>query len=225
VISGNIYYDGRLISEYSNAEAIIELVEVVSWQTTPIEYEYDTQTGSFAIVGVPPGEYTPFIRIESGYPYDVESGGDFTARISALNPNIVVHSNEDVINVEWAVVNHVHLISPIDNQERTRSVNAELDKIFPSQTQPIITFEWDSVPNTALYRVTILMKDDTANQSETIVSEPISATQYSIELDANSGNQYYMFSVNGYNSNDELVGFFQYYYTNGSGGWYKFVVN
>ena len=224
VINGSIYYNGSLITEYSTAEAEIALVEVVSWQAISISYQYDNQTGSFTITGVPPGEYTPFIRIESGYPFDVESGGDFTARVSGLNPNIVVSSNTDVINADWAVVNHIHLTSPIDNQERSRAVDDEPDTLYQSQTPSTHTFEWDPVPDAASYRVTIILKDDSTNQSHTIASETITSTTYSVELDTTSGDQYYMFTVNSYNSSDELIGFFQYYYTNGSGGWFKFIV-
>ena len=224
VISGNIRYNGKSITNYSNAEAVIELIEVQSWQAITIDYNYDPQSGSFTISGVPPGEYTPCVRIESAFPFDAESGGDFTARISSLNPNIVVTSNADSINVDWAVVNHIHLTRPIDNQQRSKSVNDQPDNLYQDKTPSALVFEWDPVPDAIAYRVTIMIKNDATGESDTIVSDTIDTTVYSTELNTTSGNDYYMFSVTAYSSSDELIGFFQYYYTNGSGGWYNFVI-
>jgi len=129
VIQGFIYYNGHLITEYTDGEAIIGLVGVDSREDVSAQCQYDNQTGGFKITGVPPGEYMPSMRIESGHPFDIEAGGDFTGRVSGTNPNIVVASATDVIDNDLAVLYHIHLTNPIDNQERTRSFNDEHDNI------------------------------------------------------------------------------------------------
>ena len=223
-ISGSIYYNDRPITEFTGSEVKIGLMKVEPWQSIQIQYDYSPQTGKFTISGVPPGEYTPTIFIESGYPYDVESGGDFTARVSGINPNIVISSNEDVISRDLSVVYHIHVTSPFDNQQRTRSVSDTKENIFKLQNSSKYTFGWEPVPEADNYRISILLKDATTNQTETILGETTKSTNFTVELNNTPGNQYYMFSVNAFNSNNVLVGLFQYYYTNGSGGWYNFVV-
>ena len=224
VLSGYIYYNGRIITDYTNAEAVIELIEIKSWQSISMEYKYVNKMGSFTIEGVSPGEYLPYICIESGYPFDIESGGDFTSRLSGLNPNIVVHSNTDIIQQNLSVVYQVHLTSPIDNQEITRSVNDKPETLYKLQTPSKFLFEWEPVPDAALYWVRIDLKDDNTNQTQTIADQMINTNQYSIDLDVTLENQYYMFLVYGYNSDNDLIGLFRYYYLDGDGGWYNFTV-
>jgi len=96
--------------------------------------------------------------------------------------------------------------------------------IYNHQTHPVYTFEWEPVPDATSYRVTIILKDEGTGQSQNVVSETITSTEYSIELGTTPEGQCYMFLVYGYNSSDELIGFFQYYYTDASGGWFNFIV-
>lgn len=224
-VSGGIYYNGNPITGYTDSGAQIGLIEVEAWESIPLQSSYFPITGTYVLSGIPPGEYLPFIIIESGYPFDSESCGDFTGRLSGINPNIVISSNQDVVNMDLAVVYHLHLVSPYDNQQRRISVSDEPENIYRAQSHPEYLFEWEAVPDAANYRVTVVLKDDINNTSENIISENTGATSLSVELEATRGDEYYMFSVTGYSETGELIGLFQYYYTNGSGGWYKFVVH
>ncbi|MBN1370193.1 MAG: hypothetical protein JW954_08170 [Dehalococcoidaceae bacterium] len=223
-VTGAVYFNGNPITDYTDSGAQLGLIEVEAWEAIPLQSSYFPITGTYVLAGIPPGEYLPFITIESGYPFNVESGGDFTGRLSGINPNIVISSNEDDVNVDLSVVYHLHLVSPYDNQQRNISVSDEPENIFRPQSHPEYIFEWEAVPDAASYRVTVVLKDDNSNTSENIVNQTTGATSLALELQATQGSQYYMFSVTGYSQTGELIGLFQYYYTNGSGGWYKFVV-
>jgi len=223
-LRGTILYNGKPVNYYTSANVRIGLIEIEHWQNTPVQSSYDPQTGFYSVEGIPPGEYLPSIIVESGFPYDSESGGDFTGRLSGINPNVVVSSASEVIDRDLSVVYHVHVFHPFDNQERTIAVTDEPENIFDESNAPLYTFEWEEVPDAVTYRITIMLKNDSGNTSEGIANETIDSTSFSLELGSTGPDQYYMFSVNAYNAAQELVGLFQYYYTNGSGGWYKFVI-
>jgi len=223
-VSGAIYYNGNPITGYTDSGAHIGLIEVEAWESIPLESSYFPITGTYVLKGIPPGEYLPFITIESGYPFNSESGGDFTGRLSGINPNIVITSNQDVVEANLSVVYHIHVTSPFDNQERTRAVSDEPENIYQPQTAPLYTFAWEPVPDATSYRIIIVLKNDAAGTSEAVASETLDSTSYVLELESTQPNEYYMFSVDAYNPAGELIGLFQYYYTNGSGGWYKFVI-
>lgn|GEM_PF-7092724 len=224
-VMGAVYYNGNPITDYTDSGAQVGLIEVETWESVPLQSSYFPITGTYVLNGIPPGEYLPFITIESGYPFNVESGGDFTGRLSGINPNIVISSNEDVVNMDLSVVYHLHLVSPYDNQQRRISVSAEPENIYQPQSHPGYVFEWEAVPDAANYRVTVVLKDENSNTSENIVNQTTTATSLALELAATQESQYYMFSVTGYSETGELIGLFQYYYTDGSGGWYNFVVH
>lgn len=223
-ISGHIYYNGKIITDYTEAEAVVRLINVDSWESVPVEYSYDKDKCYYTIKGVPPGEYITYTCIESGYPFNVESAGDFSDVLSGLNPHIIVSSATEVIQCDLSVIYHLHLTSPIDNQEITRSVNDKPEKLNQSINNSQFIFRWEPVPDATSYNVRIILKDDSTNQSITVVGEIIYTNQYLVNLDVTLENQYYMFLVYGYNNNNELIGLFRYYYTDGNGGWYNFAV-
>jgi len=224
-VRGAVYYNGNLITGYTDFGAHIGLMEIEAWESIPLESSYYPQTGTYVLKGIPPGEYVPFIMIESGYPFNSESGGDFTGRLSGINPNIVITSNQDVLERDLSVVYHIHITSPFDNQERTRAISDEPDNIYQPQAASMHTFAWEPVPDATSYRVIIVLKNDAAGTSEAAANETLDSTAYSLELESTQPDEYYMFSVDAYNPAGELIGLFQYYYTNGSGGWYKFVIH
>lgn len=211
--------------QYSNSEAVIELIEVNSWKAIPVDFQYDSNTGSYSLKGVPPGEYYAMVRIESGYPFDIESGGDFTSRLSGLNPNIIVTDDKQELQIDLAVIYHVHLLKPVDNQQRTKATTDPYDVLYkPSGATHTFAFEWEPVPDAVSYRLNIMLVNRSPNQTQANINETLSATSFYTDLAVTTGDEYYQFSVTPYDSDEKLLGMFSYYYTNGSGGWYRFKV-
>ena len=100
-ISGKIYYNGNPITNYTKANAALDLVEIRSWKSIKPAFRYNSETAEYEINNVPPGKYAPFVRIESGWPFDKESGGDYHGRISGMNKDIVVAPHSKNLNQDY----------------------------------------------------------------------------------------------------------------------------
>ena len=229
-IVGKIHYNNQPVSNYTKAPAVIQLMEVESRRDVPVSLDYDNQTGGFIIQGVPPGKYTPFVRLEAGYPFHVESGGDFSGRISSLNEDIVVAPGNEVISHDLKVVQVIHLKRPVDNQVCRASTNDPLETLYQSFYAPSAeVFEWDPVPGATSYAVYFdLEEGDPKNLASTkridLKSISTGLTRISPKLGVTGPNRFYMFMVQAYNAEKELIGNFRNYYKNGDGGWFEFRV-
>ena len=224
-INGKIYYNNEPITKYSNAQAVIELMDVTSRNNVTVNTQYNNQTGEFTIGNVPPGKYSPFVLIESGYPFDTESGGDYFSRISGLNDDIVVTSETKEVQANFKVMNVIHLTKPVDNQVQRTSAGDPPETLYKGNYGPSAdNFEWDAVPGASYYQVYFLLADRNSNAKVENKSDRTIAPQYSPNLNITSPNNKYMFRVEAYSSANEHIGTFMNYYKNGSGGWFEFTI-
>ncbi len=225
-ISGRIRYAGQSVTAFApGADAAIELMEVESRQIVPTEVAYDRGTGEFVISGVPPGKFTPFVRIETGYPFDRESGGDFFSRLSGMNEDIVVAPHAQTLGRDLNVAHVVHLTRPVDNQTVRGSVGDPPEITYESMYAPSAeVFAWEPVPAAAYYEATILLQERGTDRRLDTRTFRVTAPSIAPQLPVSPPNTYYMFMVNAYASGGELIGVYTHYYRNGSGGWFEFVV-
>lgn len=224
-VTGTILFNGRPVSGFTPAQAVIELMEMGSRQLAPVEQTYDSRTARFVLGNVPPGKYLAFVRVESGYPFDAESGGDYSSRISGLNPEIVVAPHSTDINQDLSVVQVIRLTKPVDNQNRRTSVSDPPETLYQTFYAPSAQlFEWEPVPGAAFYSVTFLLQDRQGGPYLDRINERIAATRYSPALRVTSGGAFYSFSVEAFSAANQLIGHFQNYYKDGSGGWFTFRV-
>lgn len=227
---GKIYYNGKPITKYTNTSANIELYEVSSWKPIDVDdFQYDNITGQFIIEGIPPGRYRPFTRVEAGYPFDKESGGDFYDRISGMNGNIDILSHSKVIQKDFKVIKIIHIERPVDNQkERISTFDLEIfhkGNYYPSAR----VFEWEPVPEAKEYKLIFLLKrgDPENPRNNKLIRREIFNTQsnrFFPNLSTTSIDTYYMFRIEALNSKNEMIGTFENYYTNGTGGWLEFKI-
>lgn len=229
-IVGTVYYNNQIVTEYTKAYAEIGLRNVDTNEWLPTNYAYDNENGVFSIENVPPGKYSPTITIQSGYPFKLgdksaSNAGDFVSYLSGLNDDILVPPHLDEVQSDLKVVYSVHLIRPVDNQELRTYAGDPPEKLYQSFYSPSAdTFEWEPVPGASKYEVRILLNTGKTGEFSTLVDEFVESTEYSPNLDINSGNDYYSFLVYPYNSDGELIGTFDNYYKNGFGGWFEFQV-
>ena len=224
-ITGKIYYNGRPAAYTTRAFGVIELVEVATWRALPIDYRYENTTSDFTILDVPPGKYTAFVRLEAGWPFDAESGGDYHARISGLNPDIVVAPQDSRLQVNLEVVQGIHLTRPVDNQQRRTTVSDPPESFYPSLYAPSAEiFEWDPVPGAAYYQVFILTVRGIGQPPLNVIEKRLTQPQFSPGLGVSPPGTEYMFRVEAHNAAGKLIGTFDNYYKNGSGGWLQFRV-
>lgn len=224
-ITGRIYYNGRPAAYTTRAFGVIELVEVATWRALPIDYRYDNTTSDFTILDVPAGKYTAFVRLEAGFPFDTESGGDYHARISGLNPDIVVAPQDSSLQVNLDVVQGIHLTRPVDNQHRRMNVSDPPEFFYPSLHAPSAEiFEWDPVPGAAYYQVFILTVRGIGQPPLNVIEKRLTQPQFSPGLGISPPGTEYMFRVEAHNAAGKLIGTFDNYYKDGSGGWLLFRV-
>ena len=226
-VSGHIYYNGRPVAETTNAYATFDFVEAGSWRSVPIDFEYSNATGAYVIRNVPPGKYVPFVRLEAGYPFSVESGGDFHGRISGMNPEIVVAPHDGQIRRDLSVIQSVHLVRPIDNQDRRTSLAAPPETLYAAFYAPSAeSFQWDPVPGATSYQASILTVQSGADGARLdtrswILTQP----WFSPGLAPSTPGTEYLFSVEARGPEGQLLGVFRNYYTDGDGGWLKFRIS
>ncbi len=225
-ISGRILYDAQPVAAYTGgADAAIELMEVESRQIVPTQVEYDRASGQFVIRGVPPGKFTPFVRIETGYPFNRESGGDFFSRLSGMNEDIVVPPHVPSLQRDLKVAHVVHLTRPVDNQTIRTSVGDPPETTYASFYAPAAdVFAWEPVPMAAYYEGAILLQERGTNRRLDTRSFRVTAPSVTPQLPVSPPNTYYGFMVNAYDAGGQLIGVYMRYYRNGSGGWFEFVV-
>lgn len=232
-ISGKILYGGYgsppigVISNFTRAYAVIQLMDTENRLDIPIDFTYNNITGEYTIYNVPSGKYTPFIRLESGYPFHKLSGGDYISHLSGLNEDIIVAPHDPSINLNLNVVHSIHLKSPVNNQEERTFTSDPPEVLYRQNFHPSASvFEWEPVPGATRYEVRILLTDEDTDQK--IDEKKFNTTQTTIKpnLSTNYGNTYYMFTVTAYKGNNwsDLIGEFTNYYKNGYGGWFEFKV-
>ncbi len=225
-VTGTIMYNGAPASRTTRAFAVIELVEVDSWRAVPIDFTYDNNTSRFTINDVPPGKYTPLVRLEAAPPFAMESGGDFHSRVSGLNKDLIVAPHDSEIGVNLEVVQGIHLTRPMDNQARRRSTSDAPEALYPSFFAPSADlFEWDPVPGAATYQVTLLLEPNSGGADrKVLIDRRVKETSFRPAVSVTPPGAHYSFSVQAYNASDRLLGIYNYYYLNGSGGWFEFTV-
>lgn len=224
-ITGRIYYDGQPVTSVSKAYAVIKLVEVASWRATPIDFQYNNMTGEFTVLDVPPGKYMPSVRLESGYPFHIESGGDFHARNSDINKDLVVTPHDTNLHVNWEVMQGIHLTRPIDNQTRRTNTTDPPENFYPSFYAPSAElFEWDPVPGAAQYQVVILTVRQTGQPPLHVIDQRVTQPRFGPGLGISPPGTHYMFRVEAYSPENKHIGTFNNYYKNGSEGWLSFRV-
>ncbi len=232
-ITGHIMYGGYfskplgIASDYTKAFASIHLMDVENRKEVPVDITYDNNTGIYIMKNVPSGKFTPFVRLESGYPFYKESAGDYISHLSGLNKDIVVAPHDKNIHHNLNVVKSIHLKRPIDNQKERKSTNDALEILYKQNYHPSASvFEWEPVPKATRYNVRILLKDNSNGSTKTIKDFDTTNTKISPNLDINYGNTHYMFLVYAYKGTkyNDLIGEFTNYYKNGHGGWFEFKV-
>ena len=219
-IKGRILFEGEPISKYSTAPAEITLLDSETRNQISASLNYDTNTATYELSNVPSGKYNAFIRIESGHPYDKESGGDFYSRLSGYNDPIEVPPNSTAITRDLKVLAVIHLLAPEDNQERTRSTNDALNTFhIPALS---VRFRWDAVPKASRYELRFITQEANGDRVD-YKSEDVTDTTYTHRVPNNSAYKH-MFTIVAYAASGNIVGNYQYYYTNGSGGWFEYRV-
>ncbi len=227
-VTGRILYGGYngspigTVAEYSKANAVIQLWdrESESPKEVPVDFAYDNRTGVYSIKNVPVGKFAINVRIESGYPFFRESGGDFVSYLSGLNEDLIIAPHDNIISRDLKVVYSIHLKRPVDNQQ-TRTMTSDPPEII-SRHENI--FEWDPVPGASYYEVYLYLHDVGTNSTNLLVNPyKTKLTRYQADLKATRANTYYMFRVAAYDSQGSLLGDFSNYYKNGFGGWFNFI--
>ncbi|HEU0204550.1 MAG TPA: carboxypeptidase-like regulatory domain-containing protein [Burkholderiaceae bacterium] len=225
-LSGHVLYNGRpLAATVPRADVVIDLMETDSRRIVPADVRYDRQTGDFVIRGIAPGKYTPFVRAETGYPFHIESGGDYFSRISGMNPDIVVAPHDDSLRRDLEVIQVIHLTRPVDNQARRTYAQSGPEKLYPSFYAPSAElFVWDPVPGATSYEVTILLVQRRGDRPLDIKTFEVPGTSVRPGLSVTPPNTFYMFRISAYGPSRKLLGVYQNYYHDGSGGWFEFTV-
>lgn len=215
------------VSNYSKAYATIQLFDRYNNVEVPIAFEYNNQTGEYSIYNVPSGQFQPWIRLESGFPYYKKSAGDFTSSLSGLNKEIPVPPHEKSIHRDLYVTYNIHLIRPVDNQKERTFVGDPPEKLYESFYHPNASvFEWEPVPGATRYEVYISLNHRTTNKRLDLKKFETRQTRIRPNLKVNKENTYYMFSVTAYKGNNwnDYIGGFRNFYKNGHGGWFEFKV-
>jgi hypothetical protein len=219
-IRGRIVFDGEPITRYSTAPANITLYNSETRENLRVSVDYDSNTSTYGIRSVPPGKYNVSVRIESGHPFDQESGGDFYSRLSAYNDPIEIPPNSTSITRDLKVLAVVHVRDPEDNQDSTRSTN-DPPKTFhiPSLT---VRFRWDEVPKASRYELHFITEDANGRRID-YKTQNVTGTTYSHRVPDKPDYQH-SFRISAYAASGNMVGNYVYYYTNGSGGWLEYRV-
>lgn len=227
-IVGSVRYAGRpLAATVPRADVVIDLMEIESRRNVGVEVSYDRDSGDFVIRGVPPGKYTPFVRAETGYPFFTESGGDYFGRISGMNEDIVVAPQDEgrSLRRDLEVIQVIHLRRPIDNQTMRTRIDAGPERLYTALHAPSAeVFEWEPVPGAVSYEATIHLMQPGQPQPLQTRTTTLAATTFRPGLAPTGGNSYYMFSVSAYGPARKLLGVFENYYLDGSGGWLEFTL-
>ncbi len=228
-IVGKIIFNNAAASVYTKAYAVIRLIREDTLKEMPIDFQYDNQSGNFTISNVPSGKYKAYVRLEAGYPFFTESGGDFSGVWSGLNDDIAVAPHDEVIKRNLNVRQVIHLIKPLNNQETRTSVYDDFEVLRQGIYAPSAdVFAWDPVPGAAYYKVNILLMSGDKTQPVSthtridIKEYQVVTTEIRPQLRATGPSEYYSFSVNAFNAQNEAIGHYSHYYTNGSGGWFEF---
>ena len=193
----------------------------------PIAFEYNNQTGEYSIYNVPSGQFQPWIRLESGFPYHKKSAGDFSSSLSGLNKEIPVPPHEKKIHRDLYVTYLIHLTRPVDNQKERNFVGDPPEELYESFYGPNASvFEWEPVPGATRYEVYISLNHRTTNKRLDLKKIETQQTWIRPKLKVNKENTYYMFSVTAYKGNqwNDYIGGFRNFYKNGHGGWFEFKV-
>jgi hypothetical protein len=224
-ITGTVTYNASPAVTTTRAFAVIELVEADSWRAIPIDFEYDNTSGRFRILDVPPGKYVPFVRLEAGYPFHVESAGDYHGRISGLNPNLVVAPHDSRLQVDLEVVQSIHLTRPVDNQKRRTRASDPPETLYPSFFAPSAeVFEWEPVPGAASYLVHILTVRQRGQPPLQFIERRVTEPRFVANLGVSAPGTHYMFRLEAFSASSRRIGTFDHYYEDGSGGWFEFQV-
>jgi len=227
-ISGRILYGGYgnsspigVAANYTRAYAIIQLWDTETRKEVPIDFTYDNQSGTYAMKNVPVGKFGINVRLESGYPFNKASGGDFISYLSGLNEDIVVAPYDKRISRDLKVVHSIHLKQPVDNQKERTFTTDPRETLRQSQGN----FEWEPVPGASYYEVYLYLGETGTNEFKRLVNpHKTNITVFRADLQVTSPNTYYMFRVAAYDASGSLIGHFSNYYKNGFGGWFEFGV-
>jgi hypothetical protein len=182
-VFGQILYSGTSIGSFTDADCILRLIPLDKayrpGKDDTFELKYNNKTGRVMINNVPPGQYSPDLRIEVSPPFDKLSGGDFRGRFWE---KLIVPPNKDVVEQDFNVDHVIHLLAPIDNN-------------FPSPSQinlsSPIHFRWKPVPMADVYRLTI--SQGWAENTKWIVDVPVKETEHVAHLKVS--DQPYHFSL------------------------------
>lgn len=232
-ITGYIMYGGYgskpigIASNYTKAFATILLIDSENRKDIPVDITYNNSTGKYIMQNVPSGKFTPFVRLEAGYPFYKKSAGDYISHLSGLNEDIVVAPHDKHIHRNLNVVKSIHLKRPVDNQKERKSTNDDLEILYKQNYHPTASvFEWEPVPKATRYNVRILLKDNSTGTTKSIQNFNTTKTKISPNLDVNYGDTNYMFLVYAYKGNNynDLIGEFTNFYKNGHGGWFEFKI-
>jgi hypothetical protein len=222
-ISGSILYNNEIITKYTKANVRIDLWDGNAKQTIS-DVQYDNQNGQYIFNNVPPGNYFIDATIETGYPYDRRSGGDYTSNLFPETPDIIVTSSRSEIRQDIIVKKIIRLTKPVDTQQERTMVNNP-DKLYQSSYSPSAElFEWEAVPGATTYDVKFLKYEIGTQAGITQVSGGIVNTlQYHPNLQKNSPNQCYRLDIDAYNEKGEDIGHLENFYQNGWGS-FEFIV-
>ncbi|MBL7793032.1 MAG: caspase family protein [Saprospiraceae bacterium] len=232
VIRGQIFYGGfgstlGVISDFSNAEATIRLIDREANKELSIKYDYNPQTGHYSIYDVPPGKYGPSVTIESGYPFNKVSGGDYISYLTNLNEEIIVVPNEKNIFRNLNVIHSIHIKRPVNNQEERTFANDPPEILYRQNFQPSSEiFEWDPVPGATRYKVEFSLTELSTGNNIDFKVFNTEKPHIIPDLRINEGNTYYRFTLEAFSSNspNDLIGLFSNYYKDGAGDFLEFKV-
>ena len=215
-VNGRLFFDGKPLSEFTAAAAVIRLYsrDLKQWITP--DFAYDADSAAFQLNGIAAGAYTGDVKVDADrsnpdlYPGDYKGKFNFNAVPSA--PVVVTVDMERIM----------HLTSPEDNTVPLADWGAVCSNKINFETP--VAIAWEPLGNDVSYSYSIVktvcqpfaFKDDVAGDRTT-------SSRVVLDLPPNKDGEFYTLRLEA-RKNDRPVGSLMTHGANGWGWDYRFRV-
>ncbi len=215
-VSGRLLFDGRPLSEFSSAPAVIRIFSQHLNQWLTPDYLYDTAAGTFELRGIAEGTYIGQVTVDADrsnpdqYPGDYK--GKFNLNVVPASPAAVTADMERII----------HLTSPEDNAAPLADWGEVCSNKIEFETPVAIT--WEPLARDVSYNYSIIRTVCQPFEfKNTVAGDTTKASNVILSLPPNRDGEFYTLRIEA-RKNDRPIGSLMTHGKNGWGWDYRFRV-
>ncbi len=208
VIKGKLYFDGKPLSDYTNAAVTLRIYSQQLGQWTTPAYEYDAATASFTLHVIAEGNYSCNAEVDANpenpklYPGDYKGSGHFSAWVTST----------PFLKIDMERL--IHLMTPQDNGKPMKGWGAAC--FNKTEFESPVRISWEPVEKDVYYTYTVNRTEcDPFAQKEMVAGDTTTATSVILDLPPNKGVEIYLLQIVA-RKNGRIVGSLM---THGSNGW------